>query len=698
LQEVAAARHILIKCGSTEIDGHAFSVGLEVARQHLNRPAIPAAFLIHQAVFRSRQISRNDGRLSLDICSLGELVDMYHTHKAEIFHDKIYALLGMCSDPLRPLDEASLGPNYNLEWKILMQRLIAFLLGSKATVDTWNNKAMALIKSKGCILGKIVKVESNPSSGANSQCIEAIFKSTSPKDGTIWGWPIQRSVRWTLRASAKSIRHGDLICFLEGATEPTIVRLCKDYFTIIMIKAVLPERLVSENFLIQRSEFLRSALFTRDFFLVWDWDNFVEKSQSDFSIWMQNNSLKSQHSTIGFENRLYSVISNWNSVISQCSGEYGSAEIELSRIAEGYVEEEQSHMRSEAASELLLQLDKTEVGSINQYSHLLKYAAMRNHATTVRLLLGNGRTDINAKVSKNGQTMLSYVAMNGHEAVAKLLLENTADFNRKDDEGWTPLSWAADNEHISIVKLLLEVKADIDTKLIKGGRTSLSRAAANGKDALVKLLLEANADPNTTDHSHRTPLSWAAENGHAAVVKLLLEAKADPNTCDLDERRPLSLAAANGHEAVVKLLLKAKADVDVLDSFHRMPLSLAAVNGHEAVVELLLETDADVDTFDVGGRRPLSLAAANGHEVVVKLLLEAEADVNTFDFEARRPLSMAAANGHEGVVKLLLEAEAIVDSVDVEGRTALAWAATNEHEAVVKLLLEAGAAVDAKDY
>ena len=250
LQEAAAARHILVKCGSVEIDGHVFCVGLEVVRKHLNRSTIPAAFLIQGAVFRSRQVSRDHGRLSLDICSLGELLDIYHTHKAEIPHDKIYALLGMCSDYLRLPSEASLKPNYNLEWKIIMQHLIKFILSNKVSVDTWNDKTIAVIKSKGCILGKVVKVESDPSSGGNSQCIEAIFRNTSPKLGTIWGWPVQSSVRWTLRTSAKPIQHGDLICFLEGAPDPVIARLCTDHFTIIMIKAVLPKHITSGDFVI----------------------------------------------------------------------------------------------------------------------------------------------------------------------------------------------------------------------------------------------------------------------------------------------------------------------------------------------------------------------------------------------------------------------------------------------------------------
>ena len=111
---MAAARHISIMCGSVEVDGHAFCLGLDSLGTALEESMVQVTFLIRGAIFRSRQIQRDQGRLSLDICSLGELVDMYHAHKATRLHDKVYALLGMCSDNLRT---AGLEPDYDLDRK-----------------------------------------------------------------------------------------------------------------------------------------------------------------------------------------------------------------------------------------------------------------------------------------------------------------------------------------------------------------------------------------------------------------------------------------------------------------------------------------------------------------------------------------------------------------------------------------------------
>ncbi|KAH7309925.1 hypothetical protein B0I35DRAFT_453508 [Stachybotrys elegans] len=105
--EVAAARHILIKCGPTEIDGYAFCSGLSALKlsyetypdlQSLIRPVV---YLIRGAVFRPRHErygTSRSGRFSLGIRPLGELMDMYHTREAADRRDKVYALLGMSLD------------------------------------------------------------------------------------------------------------------------------------------------------------------------------------------------------------------------------------------------------------------------------------------------------------------------------------------------------------------------------------------------------------------------------------------------------------------------------------------------------------------------------------------------------------------------------------------------------------------------
>jgi hypothetical protein len=91
-------------CGSTEIDGYAFCLGLNPLK--LSYEACPdlqvlirsVTYLIRGAIFRSEHATSPSSRFSLDIRPLGELIDMYHTHEATELRDKVYALLGMSSN------------------------------------------------------------------------------------------------------------------------------------------------------------------------------------------------------------------------------------------------------------------------------------------------------------------------------------------------------------------------------------------------------------------------------------------------------------------------------------------------------------------------------------------------------------------------------------------------------------------------
>ena len=82
---------------------------------------------------------------------------MYHTREATVLHDKVYALLGMSSDGL---GAASLSPDYD-SMEELLQRLIEFILCKEVSVETWDERETAVIKSKGCILGHVSSVESD---------------------------------------------------------------------------------------------------------------------------------------------------------------------------------------------------------------------------------------------------------------------------------------------------------------------------------------------------------------------------------------------------------------------------------------------------------------------------------------------------------------------------------------------------------
>jgi hypothetical protein len=166
----------------------------------------------------------------------------------------------MCSDDLTA---AGLEPNYDLEWKELMKRLVKFILGDQISIETWNNKEIAVLKSKGCVLSRVAEVENSVASGGNVQSVKVVLRNISGRGrGGI--------IRWTLRISAKHIQNGDLIYLLQGASKPTIARLRNNHFEIIMTTVILPEKTISRDWDITWPEPSQSASFIWDFLLVWD--------------------------------------------------------------------------------------------------------------------------------------------------------------------------------------------------------------------------------------------------------------------------------------------------------------------------------------------------------------------------------------------------------------------------------------------
>jgi ankyrin repeat protein len=371
-----------------------------------------------------------------------------------------------------------------------MQRVIDLVLSHHVSVDTWDEKEPAVIRSKGCVLGKVSTVDVKRESGGG-QNVKAIIE-TSP------GGRISGSAPWLLHTSAKPVQNGDFICLLQEAKKPTIIRLREDHFTIILIAAEPPKNIHTKHGDVKWSKLAESASFIRDFVLVWDWETSVKNGHNP-----------DQHDVLrNLEDDMDNSIRTWNvaQILGdvEVSGEAVKMRQKATEFFREVVREEHTHSPECQCSRVPL-----------------LWAAMNGDDAVVRILLAKADMDPDLK-DYFQQTPLSWAAGHGHEAVVKLLLATgKVDVDSK-GFGWTPLSWAAMNGHEAVVKLLLETgKVDADSK-DKNGRTPLSWAAEHGHEAVVKLLLETGkVDADSKDRGGQTPLSRAARNGHEAVMKLL---------------------------------------------------------------------------------------------------------------------------------------------------------------------------------
>ncbi|KUJ16455.1 uncharacterized protein LY89DRAFT_719170 [Mollisia scopiformis] len=300
LEEVGAARHVLIRCGSTEIDGFAFCLGVEPFMKFFAAyPAVQSlidsvTYLIKGATFRPKY---STSEISQGICPLGELLDKYHTHEATMLHDKVYALLGMSSDSL---SRSSLSPNYGIPWEDLLKRLIKFLLGEKVDVETWKDTEMAIFKSKGCILGQVKSIR-RASTFDDRQ--EVNIKFTKRTVQLRWK---DREACWMLHVSAKSLRK-DLDLKGEGIPVSKLLRLVTN--------------------------------FSRDFLLVWNWKNSLGELQnaSEYERFMGPNERIPDQSNVVIGGCLTQATRLWNvALILEEVGEYANVEGRFYEAIEGY--------------------------------------------------------------------------------------------------------------------------------------------------------------------------------------------------------------------------------------------------------------------------------------------------------------------------------------------------------------------------
>ena len=257
LQEVAAARDIIVRCGYTEIDGHAFSAGLmskvfERLERNLlaiQNPVHTVLDLMRHAGFRSRRVPRSTGRFSLCIRPLAELIQMFHTRKATMRHDKVVALLGMSTDDPAA---AGLSVHYKMPWHTLLEKLVLYLLGAEVLVKTWPEREMVLIKAKGYVMGRIASVTTTDL--RNKQDIVLTLA---------YGLSVCRpQSKWRLPGSAKSVQAGDLLCVLCGSSTPILIRPCRDFFSIILNLASISPKMP------------KAPPPVREFILLWDWQTY----------------------------------------------------------------------------------------------------------------------------------------------------------------------------------------------------------------------------------------------------------------------------------------------------------------------------------------------------------------------------------------------------------------------------------------
>lgn len=115
----------------------------------------------------------------------------------------------------------------------------------------------------------------------------------------------------------------------------------------------------------------------------------------------------------------------------------------------------------------------------------LYYAATTNDLEEVKMLVESGMADVNATNPAEGATALHGAAYEGSVECLRYLLENGADVNVRDDDGWTSLHAAVCGKKSKCVELLLKADCDPFAETIDG-LTPFQMAIEIGNDKLLR--------------------------------------------------------------------------------------------------------------------------------------------------------------------------------------------------------------------
>ena len=315
------------------------------------------------------------------------------------------------------------------------------------------------------------------------------------------------------------------------------------------------------------------------------------------------------------------------------------------------------------------QLDVQKTNELKDRSGFtaLHQAAQENNTDYIQELVSIG-CDVNAVDANGGQqTPLHKATMYGHKKSVKLLLENNADANQCDENGYTPIQTAIIyGGDFQIVEMLIE-KTDL-LKEDNIGQNILHVAVRFHQVDVINLILsheQVSALISNVDKDGFTPFHLAVSLGHLDTVESFLnKLSIDITTTVTNGKNVLHLAAATNNLALMVLFLKIK-DASCLinqpDSQLITPLHDAARCGQLNQVTLLLDKGAKV-SITSKGYSPLHYACEEGHLSIAKKLLERhpfQKDLSTKE-NKNTALHLAALRGHAAIVKFLLDSGVLI--------------------------------------
>jgi len=287
-----------------------------------------------------------------------------------------------------------------------------------------------------------------------------------------------------------------------------------------------------------------------------------------------------------------------------------------------------SERQAAVAQELVKRGADANIASASGFTPLM-FAAQQGDVESTRILL-SAKAKPNDAQPKSGLTALMVGAAMVQTKVVDTLLENGADANAVDSNGYTSLHRVVrDSDYgidvgrkdqiLVIVKSLLKHGANPNARLVQ----DKAKAAEEIKNGNVQTYEKRTAVTVTEiELQGATPLFLAAEVNNLDVIKALVEAEADPLIASERGTTPLMMSAGAGTDVqrarepaeraiaveTAKYLVEHGADVNAAGQYGWTALHAAAYQGLNDVIEYLVSKGAKIDQKDEFGQTALSIS------------------------------------------------------------------------------------------
>lgn len=317
--------------------------------------------------------------------------------------------------------------------------------------------------------------------------------------------------------------------------------------------------------------------------------------------------------------------------------------------------------KSHKHEEIAASLSERHVNAVDEKRNtLLHIAVAHEDIGQVQFLINHG-ANIHLK-NKERATPLCIAASIKNEkgsAIVRILLENYANANRCDIDGYSPLRraiYAGNSESVALLLPHTEKKVYVDLMF-----DALDVLCDKNKIEILSLLKEYGADFNDKSRNGNTLLTLAIR---PLLGRLCMRSQED-------FKKQLKL---------INFLLDNGADINLGNRNGDTPLYLLIKDhkwqhneeGYKQALELFVQRGANVNAKTMYfGRTPLYEAANIEDIIVIEFLVSHGAEINAMDIDEQTPLHRAAKNGFAKATELLIKLGADVDAVDGDGLTPL---------------------------